>query len=56
MSQFPEEPFRHGAWRNSFPKRSAIPLTRATLMLAWQMIRADVETARVALGGAEMRP
>ena len=50
IRQFPEKPFRGTAWRNPFPRRSAIPLTRATLMLAWQMIRTDAATAHVILG------
>lgn len=45
-----EKQFRGTAWRNPFPRRSAIPLARATLMLAWQMIRTDVQAARVVLG------
>ena len=53
VRQFPEKQFRGTAWRNPFPRRSAIPLTRATLMLAWQMIRADVGAARVILGVAD---
>ena len=53
VRQFPEKQFRGTAWRNPFPRRSAIPLTRATLMLAWQMIRADAGAARVILGVAD---
>lgn len=53
VRQFPEKQFRGTAWRNSFPRRSAIPLTRATLMLAWQLIRTDVESACVLLGITE---
>lgn len=50
VQRFPEKQFRGTAWRNPFARRSAIPLTRATLMLAWQMIRTDARAARVALG------
>jgi len=50
VHRFPEKQFRGTAWRNPFARRSAIPLTRATLMLAWQMIRTDARAARVALG------
>lgn len=53
VRQFPDKQFRGTAWRNPFPRRSAIPLTRATLMLAWQLIRMDMETACVLLGIAE---
>jgi hypothetical protein len=53
VHQFPDKQFRGAAWRNPFPRRSAIPLTRATLMLAWQLIRADVRKASVALGMAD---
>ena len=50
VRQFPEKQFRGTAWRNPFPRRSAIPLTRATLMLAWQAIRTGGEKARIVLG------
>ncbi|MGA8096260.1 MAG: hypothetical protein WB823_18540 [Steroidobacteraceae bacterium] len=53
VRQFPEKQFRGTAWRNPFPRRSAIPLTRATLMLAWQAIRTAGEKARIMLGMAE---
>lgn len=53
VHQFPDKQFRGTAWRNPFPRRSAIPLTRATLMLAWQLIRMDIGTACVLLGMAE---
>lgn len=41
VRRFPEKQFRGTAWRNPLPRRSAIPLTRATLMLAWQVIRTE---------------
>lgn len=53
VRKFPEKPFRGTAWRNPFPRRSAIPLTRATLMLAWQAIRTAREKACIVLGIAE---
>jgi len=53
VHQFPDKQFRGTAWRNPFPRRSAVPLTRAILMLAWQLIRTDIKTARIALGTAE---
>jgi hypothetical protein len=46
----PEKHWRTPTWRGSFPRRSAVPLTRATLMLAWYGIQADVSTACVLLG------
>lgn len=33
-----------------FPRRTAIPLARATLMLAWYAIKEDLDTATVLLG------
>ena len=53
VCKFPEKQFRGTAWRNPFPRRSAIPLTRATLMLAWQAIRTAREKACIVLGMAE---
>ncbi|MGH7108478.1 MAG: hypothetical protein ACREFT_18445 [Acetobacteraceae bacterium] len=52
VRQFPEKQFRGTAWRNPFPRRSAISLTRATLMLAWQAIRTSGEKACIVLGMA----
>src|SRR5207244_2358773 len=46
----PDRKWRTAAWRGSFPRRSAVPLARATLMLAWHSLRADPETACVLLG------
>jgi len=39
-------------WRGSFPKRSAVQLAHAALMLAWNSLRTDPPTARVLLGMA----
>ena len=53
VCKFPEKQFRGTAWRNPFPRRSAIPLTRATLMLAWQAIRTAGVRACIVLGIAD---
>ena len=53
VRKFPEKQFRGTAWRNPFPRRSAIPLTRATLMLAWQAIRTAGVKACIVLGIAD---
>jgi hypothetical protein len=53
VRQYPEKQFRGTAWRSPFPRRSAIPLTRATLTVAWQAIRTDPRTACVVLGIAD---
>lgn len=46
----PDRQLRNGQWRGQFPRRTAIPLTRATLMLVWQSIHADLDTACALLG------
>jgi hypothetical protein len=46
----PEKQWRTTAWRGSFPRRSAVPLGRATLMLAWHSLHADRDTSCVLLG------
>lgn len=53
VRQFPEKQFRGTAWRNPFPRRSAIPLTRATLMLAWQAIQTAGSKACIFFGMAD---
>lgn len=53
VRKYPEKQFRGTSWRNPFPRRSAIPLTRATLMLAWQVIRAAGSKACISLGMAD---
>lgn len=53
VCKFPEKPFRGTAWRNPFPRRAAIALTRATLMLAWQAIRTSETRACLLLGMAD---
>jgi hypothetical protein len=35
---------------SGFPRRTAVPLARATLMLAWHAIQEDIDTATVLLG------
>ena len=46
----PSQQMRTPSWRGSFPRASAIQLARATLMLAWNSVRADAATARILLG------
>ena len=53
VRQYPQKQFRGTAWRNPFPRRSAISLTRATLMLAWQAIRTTGGKAGIVLGMAD---
>ena len=53
VCKYPEKQFRGTAWRNPFPRCSAIPLTRATLMLAWQVIRTARDNACIILGMAD---
>jgi hypothetical protein len=47
---YPDRQVRNGQWRGQFARRTAIPLTRATLMLVWQSIHADLDTACALLG------
>lgn len=49
ISRYPEQPFRGTAWRPPFARRSAIGLTRATLMAAWQAIHSDPDAACILL-------
>jgi hypothetical protein len=46
----PGQQLKTPQWRVSFPRRSAVPLAHATLMLAWNSLRTDSQTARVLLG------
>lgn len=48
--RYPEKKFRTSAWRGSLPRRSGLPLARATLLLAWQGCRAHLETACILFG------
>lgn len=51
MTQQPSRHRRQAApWRGYFPRRSAAPLARALLMLAWQSLHADRQAALVLLG------
>ena len=49
----PGQQLKTPQWRVSFPRRSAVPLAHATLMLAWNSLRTDSPTARVLLGMAQ---
>lgn len=53
VGKFPEKHFRGTAWRNPLPRRLAIALTRATLMLAWQAVRTTGGEAGILLGMAD---
>jgi hypothetical protein len=46
----PTDPQRNPPWRGSFPRLPAIHLVRATLLLAWNGLRADPATACVLFG------
>ena len=48
----PSQQMRTPLWRGCFPRPSAIQLARATLLLAWNSLRADPVTARILLGMA----
>ena len=46
----PTDAQRNPAWQGSFPRQSAVQLTRATLLLAWNCLRVDPTTACVLFG------
>jgi|RhiMethySRZTD1v2_1073278.scaffolds.fasta_scaffold82407_6 hypothetical protein len=46
----PAHIWKDRTWRNPSPKRAAVQLTQATLMLAWHMTRADIEATSVVFG------
>ena len=48
----PARNWKDRPWRNASPKRVAVQLTQATLMLAWHMTRADAEATSVVFGMA----
>jgi hypothetical protein len=48
----PSQQMRPPLWRGCFPRPTAIQLARATLLLAWNGLRADPVTARILLGMA----
>jgi len=50
ICRYPDRQWRTGTWRGQFTRRSAIPLARDTLMLAWHSVQADPDTACVLLG------
>lgn len=49
VSRFPEQPFRGKTIHCPFARRSAIRLTRATLMAAWQAIHSDSDASCILL-------
>ncbi len=49
VAKYPEQPFRGSAWRSPFARRSAIGLTRATLMAAWQAVHSESDAACILL-------
>jgi hypothetical protein len=50
--RFSTKPSRASAMGNAFPRRTAVPLTRATLVAARELIRADCEIACIVLAAA----
>jgi len=50
MKHEPERRLRAPNGQGSFPRRTALPLARATLMSVWQGIRVDPDAACVVLG------
>jgi hypothetical protein len=50
--RYPQRQIHVVTWRGAFPRRSGLPLARATLLLAWQGCRADKDTACVLFGMA----
>jgi len=46
----PDRTLRAGRWSDGFPRRTAVPLARSTLMLAWQGVRADADVACALFG------
>jgi hypothetical protein len=48
----PLQQMRTPLWRGCFPRPTGIQLARATLLLAWNSLRADPVTARILLGMA----
>lgn len=48
--QRPDRTLRAGRWADGFPRRTAVPLARATLMLAWQGVRTDTDVACAVFG------
>ena len=48
--QRPDRTPRSGRWADGFPRRTAVPLARATLMLAWQGVRTDTDVACAVFG------
>lgn len=48
--KYPNKKFHTVGWRGALPRRSALPLARATLLLAWQGCRTQVEAACILFG------
>ena len=46
----PSKPWKESTWLTSFPRATAIKLSRQTLMLVWHTVRTDLEAAVVLLG------
>ena len=49
VRSYPSHQMRTPPWRGSFPRASGIPLARATLLLAWNSLRASPDQASVRL-------
>lgn len=52
VRRYPQRQFHMATWRGAFPRRSGLPLARATLLLAWQGCRANIDSACVLFGMA----
>jgi len=50
MAHDPERRIRKPALQLAFPRETALPLTRATLIAAWRAVCADARAARILLG------
>lgn len=50
VHKYPSKKFHTASWRGALPRRFALPLARATLLLAWQGCRAQIETACILFG------
>lgn len=50
VRRYPNKRFHTAGWRGCLSRRSGLPLARATLLLAWQGCRANLEEACILLG------
>jgi hypothetical protein len=50
IAHHPERRIRKPTLQPAFPRETALPLTRATLIAAWRAVSADARAARIALG------